>query len=529
MEVSRRSNRWWLWYAIVLAAITSFPYLSAAMFDGRAWSFTGFVFGVEDGNSYIAKMLLGASGDWLFRTPYTTSPQRGVLAFLPYLLLGKMASGAALHEQLVCLYHLARVLAIPLVVWATDRFLRLFVPDESWRRWAVILATAGGGLGWLLVLLGKVDWLGSLPLDLYSPESFGFLAIYGLPHLIVARALLLCGLTEYLSSPEKIQGAWRAGLAWLAMGLFQPLSVVSALAVLLVHLVALAVVTWRQRDAQPLRSWVLRAGCVALATSPVLVYNLIAFSTDPFLKAWTEQNRILSPHPWHYLVAYALLFIPAVLGGRAVLRERRPEGYLLLAWSLALPVLAYVPHNLQRRLPEGIWVAIVALGAIGLERSVQRVTQRRWIQPAILLPSLLSSAFLLAGGEGVGLQPAMPAFRPGAEVAAFEWLASNASPGDVALASYATSNALPAWAPVRVLIGHGPESVGLEELEPAVEAFFGSMDEAGRMELLREHQVSYLFWGPEERALGAWSPYGGESFNLVYASQGYQIYAVDLG
>jgi uncharacterized membrane protein len=99
----------------------------------------------------------------------------------------------------------------------------------------------------------------------------------------------------------------------------------------------------------------------------------------------------------------------------------------------------------------------------------------------------------------------------------------------VVLASYATSNALPAWAPMRVVVGHGPESVGLEELRPAVEAFFGPMAEAGRTDFLRIHQVSYVLRGPEERRLGSWSPQTSERFHRVYESQGYEIYAVDIG
>jgi len=79
--------------------VTMLPYLLGYASQGDAWRFTGFVFGVEDGNSYIAKMLSGSAGAWLFRTPYTPEAQRGVLAFLPYILLGKLASPPGLHEQ----------------------------------------------------------------------------------------------------------------------------------------------------------------------------------------------------------------------------------------------------------------------------------------------------------------------------------------------------------------------------------------------------------------------------------------------
>ena len=60
-----------------------FPPPRGFWLQGSDWRFTGFFIGVEDGNSYIAKMLSGTAGNWIFRTPYTAYPQNGFLAFLP--------------------------------------------------------------------------------------------------------------------------------------------------------------------------------------------------------------------------------------------------------------------------------------------------------------------------------------------------------------------------------------------------------------------------------------------------------------
>ena len=174
------------------------------------------LFAVEDGNSYIAKMRRGAEGEWLFRSPYTADEQAGVPAFLPYLLLGKMASGRGSHEQLVALFHLARILAIPLMVFSTYRFVSRFVLEVRWRRWATILASAGGGMGWLVFLSGSSSWLGSQPLEMYSPETFGFLAALTFPHLLLARAFLFLGLDAYLESTARPRAAWFAA-GWLVL------------------------------------------------------------------------------------------------------------------------------------------------------------------------------------------------------------------------------------------------------------------------------------------------------------------------
>jgi len=515
-----------LWYAAALAALTTFPYLVAFVTAGSEWTFTGFVFGVEDGNSYIAKMLLGASGEWLFRTPYTSIPQRGALAFLPYLLLGKLAAGQAMHLQLVVLFHLARVAAIPLLVIALHRFAGLFLEDERWRRWVVVLATIGGGLGWLLVLLGRADWLGSLPLDLHSPETFGFLAIYGLPHLILARAAMLWGLTDYLQSGTQSRRVWRAGLLWLAMGTCQPLSVLTLLAVLCLHLVLIGLVTFRSSRLTETRVWAGRALKSVVLVLPVFLYNALAFLRDPYLREWTEQNRILSPHPAHYLAAYGLILAPAIWGGWRALHSEDRGRLLPIAWAMALPFLAYFPHNLQRRLPEGAFVALALLAALGISSWTGRQRWTRWLGPGLLGASSLSSLLLLAGGLQTALRPSEPAFRPAAEAAAFESLAEIAEEGSVVLAAYATGNALPAWVPLRVVIGHGPESIGLADLEPQVARFFSDRAaDADRAQFLMRNRVQFVFWGPHERALGGWDPNSAGGLTPVYDGDGYAVFA----
>lgn len=525
--MNRRERVWCLAYAALLAFVTSLPYLIAYAMQGQAWRFTGFVFAVEDGNSYIAKMLLGSQGAWLFRTPYTAEPQRGVLAFLPYLLLGKLAAGPALHEQLVALFHLFRVGAIPLEILAIYRFLGLVVPSVTWKRWGTVLASAGGGLGWVLLALGRPDWLGSLPLDFHSPETFGFLAAYGLPHLVLGRALLLYGLILYLESGEHPRRAWGAGAAFLGLALLQPLTVVSALAVVGAHLVALAGAAWRRGEWRPWLGWVRRAAISAVVPAPFLVYTAVAFGSDPYLRAWTSQNLILSPNPLHYIVAYALVLVPAIAGIVLLSHNQTPNGLLPVVWVLALPALAYWPSNLQRRMPDGVWVAWAALAAYGMAAWAQAQPRSRWAGVALLGLSLPSTGLLLAGGFGVALVPASPAFRPAPETSAFEWLATQAKGSPVVLAAYSTANALPAWAPVRVVAGHGPESADLATLLPQVEAFFGTAeDEASRREFLARQGVRYVFYGPQERAEGGWNPTAAPYLSLRYTDEGYAVFEV---
>lgn len=524
--MSRAERNWCLAFAGVVAIITTIPYALGYSSQGEAWRFTGFVFAVQDGNSYIAKMLAGAGGAYLFKTPYTAEPQVGVLAFLPYILLGKLASGEAMHEQLVALFHLFRIGAIFALIPATYRFAAAFIEGIAWRKWATALATLGGGFGWVLVLAGLGNWAGSLPLDFHSPETFGFLAVFGLPHLVIARALLLVGLLNYLESPGTPGKAWLAGTLLLLMGFFQPLSVVTALAVITAHLLALAGVALLSRSWEVWRVWVRRAVPTGMVASPIVIYNLVALIRDPYFQSWAAQNRILSPIPAHYLIAYGILLIPGSLGARKLISGMSGAQLLPLAWVIIVPALAYAPVNVQRRLPEGAYVALSVLAAIGLSQVKSEGHRSRWIGPAVLSLSLPTTFLLLGASLSASLRPGMPIFRQTAEIHAFKWIAQEAEAGSLVLASFDTANALPAWAPVRVLAGHGPESAGLAEMLPKIEAFYTVQDSFDRVDFLRKNGVSLVFWGPQERSIGGWRPQLESFLKHVYTEDEYEVYEV---
>jgi hypothetical protein len=206
---------------------------------------------------------------------------------------------------------------------------------------------------------------------------------------------------------------------------------------------------------------------------------------------------------------------------------RQSEGLLLVAWPPALLALAYAPVGVQRRLIEGIWVALAVLAAVGLEQATSLGAWKRLLARGVLAVCLPTSLLLVVAGLRVASNPSEPAFRPTAEVAAFDWLADHAPGGSVVLASFPTGNALPAWAPLRVVIGHGPETAGLEQLRPEVEAFFDpAHPDPARRDFLVAHQVAFVFYGPHERALGGWDPGQAEYLQQVYAASDYAVYAL---
>ena len=187
-----REYRFVLALGVLALAVTSVPYVlgAASATDDRL--FGGFVYAIEDCYSYLAKMRLGAEGAWLFRFAYTPEPHRGAFFFPLHLLLGKVAASIPFGDmtsRLVWAYHGARMILGLALLLTVYRFLAVLTEQVAVRRLAWLLVTYGGGLGWLLVVLGQPGWLGSMPLDFILPEGFTFLVLYAFPHIALARII----------------------------------------------------------------------------------------------------------------------------------------------------------------------------------------------------------------------------------------------------------------------------------------------------------------------------------------------------
>ena len=528
-----QQRKWAVFWAVILFGITLVPYLMGFAIQREEWRFTGFVFGVEDGNSYIAKMMIGANGDWLFRTPYTTAPQKGMLAFLPYLLFGKLTSQPGQHEQMIALFQVFRFIGILLACLAAYDFISIYVSNSPWRRFGVVIMTVGGGLGWLSIFGLKGAGYNNLPIDLYSPETFGFLGLFGLPHLAVSRALLVWGWTRYLK-PEAlfkksmVQGTVIGGL-WLVMGFFQPLNVVTAWAGLGASFIVMAILSILRtrsvkkavQDPDIQRSF-LRILAAVMVSSPWVLYNLFALRLDPFLKEWTSQNIIMSPPISDYLVGFSLLLIPALIGFWLFCRRPSKEGSLLIGFIFLFPILAYLPFNLQRRLPDGIWWVLTALAITGLS-----ALPFRWQKTGQWIMSLgtLSSIFLLMGGIFAVIHPSEPMFIPVSNVRAFQairhdWKVSERA---VILADYQISNQIPAWLPASVFIGHGPESVNLHEIQPETEGILkASTLTEKQKQFLRDAGTDYVIISGE---VPTWiTEYG----KIISEEDGISVFRLDI-
>jgi hypothetical protein len=543
--------RFVLGFGLIALAITSIPYVLGVRMASDARIFGGFVYAVEDCYSYLAKMRQGAEGAWLFHIPYTPEPHPGALVYPFYLLLGKVAAllpGNDLTTNMVWVYHIARGVFGMGLLLTVYRFLVVFAERRAVRRLAWLMITFGGGLGWLLIALGRPNWLDSMPLDLILPEGFTFLVLYAFPHIALGRTLLLLGIMSLLKAwqlncvpgsrlgdsplvphilpPWATRWSVLAGVLWFLMGLIVPFYVAVAWAVTGAAYAMLAL-----RERRLFSSKTLATGAAVLISAPIVLYNAWRFTSHPVYETWAAQNQILSPHPLHYLAAYGLPLALAVPAVQDAWRSPRPV-WLALAWVGVVPLLIYLPLNVQRRLIEGVQVPLGLLAAMGLMKITQaqspNSTLRSRLAVTIVMVGFLPTNVMLVAGNSMALrgQPA-PVFRDVEEIAALDWLGGRVEPDDVVLASYGTGNYLPARVGARVFVGHGPESVDAGQKRALVARFFEqATDDTWRRQLLTEYGVDYVFWGPKEQDLGTFELTGAGYLQLVYEQSGYLVFEV---
>jgi hypothetical protein len=517
----------WLWalaWSGVILLVTSLPYFYGATISAPGTQFSGFVIGLEDGHSYLAKMQQGRAGYWLFRLAYTPESHRPEPFFLFYILLGKLAGLTGLPNVVV--FHLSRLLTVPIGLLAFYYFAAYFLETVKLRQLALLIFGFTGGLGWLWVTLGGSTELGRMPVDLWVPDASFFLTALTFTHLPLAQALLLLlsvtGL-EFVRHGQKPVGFMAAGCG-LLVSLIHPHTLPIISLILGLYLLQQ---NYRQRG--QLAKGLGRLVLLTLPSLPYLLYVWVVFNRNPAFVAWRMQSQTFSPAPLHYLLGFGLTLVLAGLGLVITWPAVNPKYRFLHVWALTVPILVYLPIALQRRFLDGYQAPVTVLAAVGLLWFVNRIGSRFWqiaVIGLLLVLMSLTNILLVAGAMITIKQRSSPVFVAAAQVDAAHWLAQRTEQ-TVVFASYAVGNYLPTVADVRTFVGHGPETIRSEEKQEQVKTFFGeSADDAWRLALLNEFGIEYVYFGPDERTLGGFIPDQASYLQQVYNHGSVQIFRV---
>ena len=529
--------------AILVLAISCLPYTLGYGFAPPGWDFSGFIINAEDANTYLAAMQQGVQGAWRFRLLYTSEDHPGAFLYLFYLLLGHLSALTGL--PLILTYHLARLFCGLALLIVAYFFIAFFIRRRAVRWIAYLLACFSSGLGWLVLLINPTPPGGISPIDFWLMDAYTFFIILLVPHFCLGVALLLLVfvfMLDYFHRVRLLPLIVAVIASWL-LAVVHPYLLLIAGCVLAGYWLLLLCL----RRRPPLDE---AKGMIALGCSLILPLSYYYWTTtsDPVMRVFSEQDVTASPPPSLYILGYGLVFLLAIGGFIHILRQHRERELFLPAWLVVVAIMLYFPFKVQRRSITGLHIPLCILASLGLfkyvlptvyhsrvSRAISRALSydrrrlRSFILNLIVVATFPSNLYLLASSSLLALQGSPVLFHTEAENEAIDWLAENSQPTDIILCSYWVGNYIPARIGHRVFLGHWDETIDYIQKREAVKAFFQSQtDDSTRLDILQEHGIAYLFYGPQEGDLGDFNPAGHPYLAQRFSNDKVSIYATVL-
>jgi hypothetical protein len=523
--------------AFIATALMQTPYVLGYVFAYPKTEFTGLLISLAD-TSYLAIIRQGFDGAWLYHIQFTPEAHDPAFLYGFYLGLGHLARFLDLSN--VAMWHVARVISALLVFVTSFGFIALFLEDPFQRRVAYLLAVFGAGFDWMIFPFEQIESGNGAPVDFRMPEAHLFFSALAYPHFSIGIALLL--ISFWLMLLAMVRGKWvyavAAGIANLLLGIVYPFLIFLVIAVLGAYWIYSS---WRARK---ILWYVGQAIAVALLIpAPLFIYYESVLLTNPVFRTWNAQAVTPSPNPLHYLLTYGAML---ALGWATLKNFERFA--LLWLWVGSAALLLYAPLSAQRRFVEGLQVPLAILATAGLfQFLLPRLERTRALRALIARPNynvermrfLLISVFLVLMSTAnmlilqrlivrAMIEQPDPLFRPILEMQAMDWLHDHTSHSDTVLASYPTASYIPARSGNAVFVGQMYETSQFEDKLALAGRFFDvNSSDAFRRDLLERYGIAYIFWGPRERALGAFDPTHAKYLGQVYSNEVVSIYCVE--
>ncbi len=459
---------------VALAAVTTSPYLAAALRPPAGAVFTGTFFYQDDYYQYLSFVEQASRGKLVFINKFDVRPQRPVVVNVEWWLGGVLA---AVLGSPVAGFQALRLLAIAALVAAAARLLSAAGLAGPRLAGALALFATAGGLGWLRLRMGTPGWrvpdilLGLFPFHQSLMNT----------HFVTGTALLLWTVVLYLEYRAGRRRAWWWVAAGMALGLSRPYELV-VFVLVSGALIALDLARRRIRwkDA-------VRAGLRLAWLAPVFLYYAALMLGPAGVEGWTGvRSGDLSPP--RIEVGYAVL--PAFALVAAFWRKPAPADPLgvrraLAVWAaVVVMIVVGYPSPMAKQFATSLGPAVVLLAAL--------VTPARWIAPAVaaLCPT---SVFLLWRV----LNPYVHWFAPRDEIAAVQHLEGVCRAGDVALAPSDLSLRIAGLTPCSVAFGHRCLTPDWPDAVEAGRRFYDPATAASwRAEYVRKVRARFVFLPP---------------------------------
>jgi hypothetical protein len=536
------NRREWLYVAafiVVVLVITAVPYLYAYISSPPDKHFMGIAFNIPDHFQYLSWMRESRTHVLVSNqlTPEYSAP---LLFNFLWWTLGRIEALTGLDYAL--LYQITRLAAGAFVMVAIYWFCGLIFEDRRKRWTAFLVAALGSGLGWIWVIDKQLSGLAELRynFDVQTSEPNTFFTILAFPHFAIATGLItvIFGLVLLGQRSQRMRFAWAAGVVSLLLSLQHSYDMFTIYGVIGLYFVFL----WLRDRKFP--TYMFKLGIVVglISVWPALQAFYITTADEVWrgVLSQFDNAEAWTPNPLHLPILMGIGWLLAIwaLDIRTPWRERDNTHLFLLAWFLAHFLLIYLPLNFQIHLLSGWQVVIGVLATIGLynrvlpwlQRRFQKMSPQRLARYAsiVLVLVVIPTNLYIMAWRLLDLRRAdNPYYLLNDEVAALNYLEGQVTSEDVVLASLNIGQFVPALTGARAFLGHWAQTLDFYGKDARVTGFFNtSSPDNDRLAILREYSVDYVFYSPQEAALGDYDPASASFLDEVYANDNVRVYAV---
>ncbi len=495
-----------IYLIIAFLLILILPYVASYVLTENGYQFNGFLINPIDGHSYLAKMQLGRSGEWLFRLPYSSQPGDGVFLFTYYIILGKIAG--ILNIPNILLFHSIRIINSVFLFVVLLNYLKSYV-KENWLLYALIFLSFGSGLGWVGLLFGFVSS------DFTTPEIYPFLSCLTNPHFPLAIGLMLIILDR--ARELKYQNTVIAALISILVLIIQPFCMVIILGVLGIY----DLLTLREN----LKAKLIQLGALSFPSILFGLYLTMIIKNNPALSSWNSQNLTPSPPIWDLILALSPIILPAVYGIVSVIKLKEKTYYPMVIWLILVIVLAYIPLNLQRRFLIGLYIPITILGIKGISKFGEKIKGRFGTFKKLILATAIPSNIILLALSILAVTQNNPKLVMKETLwSGIQWISMNTPARSLVLTSPSIGLYIPAYTNDRVVYGHPYETADAQGNLANVEAFFTKMNTENQQKYLIKEGIDYILTASELNTPPM--NYSHMDANVVFQVEDVKIYLV---
>ncbi len=378
---------------VLLAA--ALLYAAAFRLPAPGRVFMGYLLNSGDAWGYQAFSEGYARGGWLIDNPLSDAFHEPAFFNLLWFALGKVRRLTGL--PFLTVYYAFGVMAAGAMFWAILRFCRQFAGEGAAGRFAFLLASFGGGLGWITLLSSNETANRLRATDIYFSDGYPLQAALFAPHLALSIALMGTILLWFHRGVSTGRRGWSLGAALLTMALsfFHPYHLATVGCVAGAWVAVEQALGWKRLH----RGWI-DLGLLGLAVLPAAVYYRWLFR-QPNWAMWATENVVRTRGVPSLLLGLGPLAGLAALGAwRRGLRHPDSGRRFLVVWSLVgIGLLhSYPIFKFEAKLVEGLVLplAVMAAGAIFGPRDRAGGTHRRWVAAAAVLLILAPSHVMVA-------------------------------------------------------------------------------------------------------------------------------------